>query len=141
VRHKVTIGGGSAPLGQTRPGCARYPAVFLDRDGTLVRYREYPRVANDLWLYEEICPDLLRIRRAGFRLVVVTNQSGVARGLYSETDVRSMHEHLVRQLTQFGVDIDGIYYCPHHPDGVVPQFAIRCACRKPESGLLLEAAA
>jgi D-glycero-D-manno-heptose 1,7-bisphosphate phosphatase len=76
-------------MAQTRRSRRRHPTVFLDRDGTLVRYREYPAVPQDLCLCEDIGPCLLRIRRAGFRLAVVTNQSGVAR-LFTEADVRRM---------------------------------------------------
>jgi D-glycero-D-manno-heptose 1,7-bisphosphate phosphatase len=120
---------------------SRARAVFLDRDGTLVHPRHYPSRPEELILYDGIGADLRALQEAGFRLVVITNQSGLARGLFTEDDLRLMHDHLERELARSGVRIDGIYYCPHHPDGSVPDLAIRCDCRKPQPGLLLRAAA
>jgi D-glycero-D-manno-heptose 1,7-bisphosphate phosphatase len=116
-------------------------AVFLDRDGTLVHPRHYPSRPEELVLYDGIGAELRALQAAGFRLVVITNQSGLARGLFTEEDLRLMHEHLGRELARSGVRIDSIYHCPHHPDGSVPDLAIRCDCRKPQPGLLLRAAA
>jgi D-glycero-D-manno-heptose 1,7-bisphosphate phosphatase len=115
-------------------------AVFLDRDGTLVYPRHYPSRPEELVLYPGIAPELLRLQRAGFRLVVVTNQSGLARGLFGETDLACMHLHLRQELARDGVYLDGIYYCPHHVDGIVPELAVDCSCRKPRPGLLIQAA-
>src|SRR5438105_9598454 len=70
-----------------------------------------------------------------------TNQSGIARGYFTETTLGRMHEHLLSQLARLQVRIDGIYYCPHHPDGVIAELAICCDCRKPQPGMLLRAAA
>lgn len=116
-------------------------AIFLDRDGTLVHPRHYPSRPADLLLYDGIGPGLRRLREAGFRLVVVTNQSGLARGYFGEDDLALMHAHLTRELARQGVALDGIYHCPHHPDGVVPALAIRCDCRKPRPGMVQRAAA
>ncbi len=116
-------------------------AVFLDRDGTLVYPRHYPSHPEELCLYEHIGPGLRRLQKAGFRLVVITNQAGIARGYFTEDDLRLMHEYLSDELARLGVRLDGIYYCPHHPDGVVPELAFRCRCRKPAPGMLLAAAA
>jgi D-glycero-D-manno-heptose 1,7-bisphosphate phosphatase len=115
-------------------------ALFLDRDGTLVHRRDYPARPDELRLYEGIGQPLRLLQQAGFRVVVVTNQSGVAHGYFGEADVRAMHEHLERELRQLGVALVGIYHCPHHPDGVVPRFAVRCECRKLAPGMLLRAA-
>lgn len=117
------------------------PAVFLDRDGTLVHPRRYPSRPEELRLYEGIAPGLRRLRRAGFRLVVITNQSGLARGLFTAADLEAMHQHLCDELARQDVWLEGIYYCPHHPEGVLPELAIRCGCRKPAPGMLLRAAA
>lgn len=117
------------------------PAVFLDRDGTLVHPRHYPSRPADLRLYDGIGPRLRRVQAAGFRLVVVTNQSGIARGYFTEDDLARMHDHLAAELAREGVRLDGIYHCPHHPDGVIPALSVRCACRKPEPGLIRRAAA
>lgn len=119
----------------------KHRAVFLDRDGTLVHPRHYPSRPEDLHLYNNIGPGLRDIQRAGFRLVVITNQAGIARGYFTEGDLQRMHEHLVRELEQLDVRLDAIYYCPHHPQGVVRELATRCNCRKPQPGMLLKAAA
>lgn len=116
-------------------------AVFLDRDGTLVHPRHYPSRPEDLHLYAGIGPLLRPLQRAGFALVVVTNQSGLARGLFTEADLGRMHNHLSRELAGQDVHLDGIYYCPHHPDGTVAGLAQSCACRKPRPGMILRAAA
>ena len=115
-------------------------AIFLDRDGTLVHPRHYPSRPEDLRLYDGIGSELRALRRMGFRLVVITNQSGLARGLFSVADLDQMHAHLRASLAAQGARLDAIYYCPHHPGGVVPELAIRCRCRKPQPGMLLRAA-
>jgi D-glycero-D-manno-heptose 1,7-bisphosphate phosphatase len=117
------------------------PAVFLDRDGTLVHPRHYPSRPGDLRLYDGLDPYLRCLQESGFRLVVVTNQSGIARGYFTETDLRQMHAHLAAQLARMGVRLDAIYHCPHHPDGAIPELAVRCTCRKPQPGMVLRAAA
>lgn len=115
-------------------------AILLDRDGTLVHSSHYPSRPEQLILYDGIGPHLAQLQQMGFRLVVVTNQSGIARGLFTEDDLERMHEHLRKQLRPFGVTLDAIYHCPHHPDGVIDALAIRCECRKPRPGMLLQAA-
>lgn len=118
----------------------RHRAIFLDRDGTLVHRRHYPSRPEDLRLYDGIGTRLRALQEMGFRLVVITNQSGVARGFFTRDDLERMHAHLRNDLARSGVRLDGIYYCPHHPDGVVPGLAVRCGCRKPRPGMLLRAA-
>jgi D-glycero-D-manno-heptose 1,7-bisphosphate phosphatase len=117
------------------------PALFLDRDGTLVHPHHYPSRPEHLALYDGIGPPLGLLQRSGFRLVVVTNQSGLARGYFTAADLDAMHNHLARELAAHDVRLDGVYVCPHHADGVIPELSIRCACRKPQPGLLLRAAA
>ena len=116
-------------------------ALFLDRDGTLVHPRHYPSRPEQLRLYVGMGPALRALQAAGLRLIVITNQAGIARGYLTETDLRRMHEHLTFELAQMRVRVDGIYHCPHHPDGVIAELAVRCKCRKPEPGMLLRAAA
>lgn len=118
-----------------------HPAVFLDRDGTLVHPAHYPSRPECLRLYNGIGPVLRDLQQAGFRLVIITNQSGIARGYFTESDLQNMHEYLARELWCYGVQLDGIYYCPHHPDGVIPELSVRCDCRKPQAGMLLRAVA
>lgn len=117
------------------------PALFLDRDGTLVQARHYPSRPEDLVLYDGIGPGLRRLQAAGFRLIVVTNQSGIARGYFSEADLARMHDHLAAELARLDVHLAGVYFCPHHPAGVVPELAIGCGCRKPAPGMPRRAAA
>jgi D-glycero-D-manno-heptose 1,7-bisphosphate phosphatase len=83
---------------------------------------------------------LQRLKERGYLLVVITNQSGLARGLFRESDLTRMHHHLHHTLAARGVWLDGIYHCPHHPDGVVPHLAVECECRKPRPGMLRQAA-
>jgi len=115
-------------------------AVFLDRDGTLVHPRRYPSSADDLRLYEGIGPELCAVQQRGFLLVVITNQAGIARGLFTEEDLEAMNDHLRAELARLSVRLDGIYHCPHHVDGVIPALSISCDCRKPAPGMLLCAA-
>lgn len=116
-------------------------ALFLDRDGTLVQPRHYPTRPEDLCIYAGVGAELRRFQEAGFRLVVITNQSGLARDLFTSADLQRMHEHLIAELARSSVRLDGIYHCPHHPDGVIPDLSVRCGCRKPEPGMLFRAAA
>lgn len=115
-------------------------AVFLDRDGTLVHPYHYPSRVEHLKLYDKIGPALRTLQDMGFALVVITNQSGIARGYFTERDLEHMHSYLRDKLAASEVHLDGIYYCPHHPDGIIPELAIRCNCRKPQPGMLLQAA-
>ncbi len=109
-------------------------AIFLDRDGTLVYPRHYPSRPDDLILYPGVGEELARLQAAGFWLIVITNQSGIARGYFTEETLTAMHTHLARELARDGVRLDGVYHCPHHPDGAIPELAIRCGCRKPQPG-------
>ncbi len=119
---------------------AKTPALFIDRDGTLVEARHYPSRPEDLVLYPGIGPGLRLLQGAGWKLVVITNQSGIARGLFTEDDLGRMHDHLRAELAAQGVTIDAIFHCPHHPEGTVADLAISCGCRKPRPGMLLAAA-
>lgn len=118
----------------------RRRALFLDRDGTLVEPRHYPSHPDDLVLYRRIAPGLRRLRAAGFKLIVVTNQAGIARGYFGLPELREMHRSLAQRFARLGVLIDRFYYCPHHPEGTVPGLSVSCTCRKPQPGMLLRAA-
>lgn len=117
------------------------PAIFLDRDGTLVHARHYPSQPEQLVLFDDLGERLRRLQSAGFRLVVITNQAGLARGYFTPDDLALMHRHLSRELTALGVTLDAIYHCPHHPDGLIADLAVTCDCRKPAPGMILQAAA
>src|SRR5262245_57231830 len=106
-------------------------AVFLDRDGTLIEevgYLDRPeRVALFPWTI-----DAIRVlNQSRLAVVLVSNQSGVARGFFTEAVVNEVHQRLADLLAEGGARIDAYYYCPHHPDGKLPQYAQKCACRKP----------
>lgn len=115
------------------------PAFFLDRDGTVCEEVGYLSQVKDLRLIPGSAQAIRRIREAGWKAVIISNQSGVARGYLSEETVLTIHAALRKMLQHQGAEIDGIYYCPHHPQGN-PPYNINCRCRKPESGMLLKAA-
>jgi histidinol-phosphate phosphatase family protein len=116
------------------------PAIFLDKDGTLVRDVPYNVDPARIELGPGAELALPRLARRGYELVVVSNQSGIARGYFEETAMRRVEEHLRELLEKIGVPLAGFYYCPHLVDGSVPQYAVRCDCRKPKPGLLVQAA-
>jgi len=116
------------------------PAVFLDRDGTIIRESDYLRRPEQVRLLPHAADALHRLQEAGFALVVVTNQSGVARGLLTEVDLAQVHDLLRSRLARRGVQLDAVYYCPHHPEAARPEYRRTCTCRKPSPGLLLQAA-
>lgn len=120
---------------------SRRPAVFLDRDGTLVPFRHYPDHPDHMALLPGIAAPLRALRAKGYALVVVTNQSGLARGLFTAPTLSLLHDRMKANLAAGDVVLDAIHHCPHHPHGVVPALSTACACRKPEPGLLLRAAA
>jgi D-glycero-D-manno-heptose 1,7-bisphosphate phosphatase len=115
------------------------PAVFLDRDGTLVEEVPYLHDPARVVLLDGV-DALAGLAAAGYALVVVTNQAGVARGLYDEAAVDAVHRRLAELLAGAGVRLDAVLHCPHHPEGTVPGYARPCRCRKPGPAML-EAAA
>jgi histidinol-phosphate phosphatase family protein len=114
--------------------------IFLDKDGTLIEDVPYNVDPERIRLAPGAEEGLRLFHAAGYRLIVITNQSRVARGLFSEWALLAVHERLVRLLEAVGVPLGGSYYCPHHPDGQVPRYSIACACRKPQPGLIAAAA-
>jgi len=116
------------------------PAAFLDRDGVLNVDHGYTHRPGDLELMPSAAAAVGLLNAAGYYVIVVTNQSGVARGFFPETAVQAFNAHLGDVLRQQGARIDAFYYCPHHPDGTVKALAIRCTCRKPMPGMLEQAA-
>ena len=117
------------------------PAIFLDRDGTLNREVDYLRRVEDLVLLPGVPAALLALQAAGYELVVVTNQSGVARGLLDEETLAHIHDRLTELLARNGVALLDVLWCPHHPDHPERAPHGACSCRKPAPGMLLEAAA
>jgi len=113
-------------------------AVFLDRDGVLNEDRGYVgEVERFAWI-AGAREAILRINRSGHYAFVVTNQSGVARGLYEEAAVGRIHTHMQADLAHIGAWLDDIRYCPHHPKVALAAYQLRCACRKPAPGMLLD---
>ncbi|MFZ2948794.1 MAG: D-glycero-beta-D-manno-heptose 1,7-bisphosphate 7-phosphatase [Desulfuromonadaceae bacterium] len=115
-------------------------AVFLDRDGTINIEKEYLYQAVDFEFIPGAAEAIRLLNQAGIMVVVVTNQSGVARGYYTEDDVENLHRHIDRELERRGAHVDVWLYCPHHPAGR-GSYALPCNCRKPLPGMLLDAAA
>lgn len=119
----------------------RRRAVFLDKDGTLVRDVPYNVDPGRIELLPGAAEALATLVRAGFALVVVSNQSGVARGYFEEAALAGVERRLRELLDPTSAPLLGCYFCPHHPEGTAPSYAIACVCRKPRPGLLLRAAA
>jgi D-glycero-D-manno-heptose 1,7-bisphosphate phosphatase len=116
-------------------------AAFLDRDGVINREHGYLHRVEDFEFLPGVVPALRELQRQGFLLAVATNQSGIARGYYTQADYEAVTAHMVSELARQGVQLAAVAYCPHLPDAAVPQFRRRCGCRKPEPGMLLELAA
>ena len=110
-------------------------AVFLDRDGVINKEIGYVFRVEDFVLTDDIISSLKKLQEAGFIFIVITNQSGIAKELYTHDDVETVHKHMLSLMKENGIKISEIYYCTHHPD-VEP-----CICRKPDSGMLEKAIA
>ncbi len=122
---------------QTANLSMRAAAVFLDRDGTINVEKTYLHRIED-WEWVDGAPEAIRqFNHAGFKVVVVSNQAGIARGMYSHADVDNLHAFVSSELGKIGASIDAFYYCPHHPEYGEER---SCSCRKPSPGLLLRAA-
>lgn len=115
------------------------PVVFLDRDGTLNEEIGYIRDVSKLVLIAGAADAIKRLNDSGVAAVLVTNQTGAARGYYAEDHIKALNQRLVDLLEKSGAHLDGVYYCPHYEDGVVQEFSIACHCRKPEPGMVIQA--
>lgn len=113
--------------------------IFLDRDGTMNEEVHYLHKPGDFILLSGVADAVRRFNKAGYQVVVVTNQAGVARGYYSEVDVMRLHEYLNEVLAESGAHVDYFYYCPHHPEHGVGEYKKNCLCRKPGIGMFQEA--
>ena len=116
------------------------PTVFLDRDGTLIEEVGYLSHLDRIVLYPWSIESVKLLNRAGFKVVVVTNQAGVARGLFDEDFIDEAHRFLDQKFSDGGATIDKFYYCPHHPEASVEAYRSECDCRKPKAGMLWKAA-
>jgi D-glycero-D-manno-heptose 1,7-bisphosphate phosphatase len=121
-----------------RPGSgqAPRPAVFLDRDGTLIEDVAYLDQLDRVVFYPWTVDAVRALNHAGLAVVVVTNQSGIARGFFDEPFVERTHRHIAARLAAGGARVDGYYYCPHHPAGSVDPYVRQCDCRKPARGMV-----
>ena len=115
-------------------------AVFLDRDGTVNEEVGFVNHIDRFRIFPWSGPAIRRLNQAGLLSVLVTNQSGVARGYFPETLVQETHARLQEELARFSARLDAIYYCPHHPDGKLQEYRKTCDCRKPAPGMLHRAA-
>lgn len=114
--------------------------LFIDRDGTINTEVDFLTRPEDLQLIPNAAEAIREANRLGIKVIVITNQSGIARGLMSEEDVHAVHRKLEKLLAERGARIDAIFYCPHHPDYGTPQYRQECTCRKPKTGMLERAA-
>ncbi len=125
--------GAPSPYGKSR-------AVFLDRDGTINVEKDYLHRVEDFEFIPGAPLAIRSLKEAGFLVIVVTNQSGVARGYFGLEEVESLHRHLQGELSRHGTAVDAFYVCPHHPTEGVGAFRTECDCRKGAPGMLLQAA-
>lgn len=116
------------------------PAVFLDRDGTINEQMGYINHISRFILLPRAAAAIRRLNQAGVPVVVVTNQSGLARGYFPESLLTEVHAKMTRQLAEEKAHVDGIYICPHHPEAKEERFRAACDCRKPKTGLFTQAA-
>lgn len=115
------------------------PAIFLDRDGTINIDHGYVYEIDNFTFIDGVIEAMHQLKEMGYMLVLVTNQSGIARDKFSEAQFETLTEWMDWSLADRGVDLDGIYYCPHHPQGVVEEYRQVCDCRKPLPGMFIAA--
>lgn len=115
-------------------------AAFIDRDGVINEERGHVHRDEDFFLLPGVVDGLNLLQKAGYALVVVTNQAGIAKGLYDEARFQGLSAYMCDLLANEGVRLAGIYHCPHHPEGIVERYRCDCDCRKPRPGMLLHAA-
>jgi len=119
---------------------ASRPAVFLDRDGVINREYGYVHKVDGFHFIDGVFAACREISRAGYRLIVITNQAGIARGYYTENDFHQLTDWMLKEFSQSGIEIDDVYYCPHHPVYGVGDYHRDCDCRKPAPGMIFRAA-
>jgi D-glycero-D-manno-heptose 1,7-bisphosphate phosphatase len=116
------------------------PAVFLDRDGVINKEDGYVNTEDEFHFIDGVFDACLEMSKAGYRLIVITNQAGIARGYYTEADFHQLTKWMLNEFRQRGIEIDDVYYCPHHPVHGVGDYHRGCNCRKPAPEMMLRAA-
>ena len=111
------------------------PAVFLDRDGTIIVEKDFLGDPAGVELLPRAAEAIRLLNEQGYLAICVSNQSGVARGYYGEEAVRAVNDRLLAVLREQRASLDGIFYCPHHPHGTMPEYRVICDCRKPKTGM------
>ena len=114
-------------------------AIFLDRDGVINADNGYVSVVDDFDFIDGVIEAMKTLKEKGYLIVVITNQSGIARGYFTEEQFHTLTEWMDWSLADRGVDLDGIYYCPHHSDHGVGKYKVDCECRKPKAGMINDA--
>ena len=114
-------------------------AVFLDRDGTINVEKDYLYKIEDFEFLPGVIEGLHLLQDAGYLLIIITNQSGIARGYYTEEDYHTLNNWMLRELKSKGISISAVYYCPHHPDAKMKAYRTDCNCRKPGLGMYEQA--
>jgi D-glycero-D-manno-heptose 1,7-bisphosphate phosphatase len=112
---------------------------FLDRDGVLIKEVNYLSSPDQVHIFPETINALKLLKKNNYKIIVITNQAGVARGYFSEEDIIKVHAEINKQLAGYNLYIDAYYYCPHHPKGTVEGYNIECDCRKPNPNMILQA--
>jgi D-glycero-D-manno-heptose 1,7-bisphosphate phosphatase len=115
-------------------------AVFLDKDGTLIPDVPYNVDVEQITLQKNILAGLAKLQAKGYKLIIISNQAGVAKGYFTEEKLAHVSDKMRDLFNANGLKLDGFYYCPHHPKGVIIGYNIDCNCRKPKPGMLLRAA-
>jgi D,D-heptose 1,7-bisphosphate phosphatase len=115
------------------------PAVFLDRDGTVNVDKDYLYKSGDFEFEKDVVRTLKYLYDKGYSLIIISNQSGIARGYFSVSDVEKLHSFINSEAEKNGFKFKAIYYCPHYRDGKIPGYSIDCECRKPGTGMIEQA--
>ena len=118
----------------------KQPAIFLDRDGTIIHQVELLHKVSEVKLYPGAAKAIGALNRLGYRVVIITNQPVIARGIIGPKEVDNIHAVLIDRLAKKGAVIDAVYFCPHHPQANVKKYRMECKCRKPSPGMILQAA-
>lgn len=114
-------------------------AVFLDRDGTINCDKTYLYKITEFEFLPGVIEALKILQSAGYFLIIITNQSGIARGIYSENDFMILNKWMINELWTKGIFIKDVYYCPHHPKAIIEKYRVNCDCRKPQLGMYMQA--